>query len=250
MTPASFVRGQGSRRIRVVTGRVIIGKLTPLHEPERLPILESLRASPMHFRCSGLTGKLRWLVVQPPASGTSWLSLTSDPLPIAAAYEWAVLPHCGAVVLFSGTVRDHALDEHGVLRDQVESLTYEAYDEQVVPRFQAIEVELRQRWPDTGRVVLMHRTGTLSLGESYIGVGVGRSADSVVTVVIGLVALALIIVIGLMAYSRRPRQDAGLTSFRRHIDALSPESRREVMDRVRPSNNGNKSDVESQEPTD
>ena len=99
--------------------------------------------------------------MQPPASGNSWLSLTSDPLPIAAAYEWAVLPECGAVVLFSGTVRDHAVDEQGVLRDHVESLTYEAYDSQVVPRFEAIEAELRQRWPETGRVVLIHRTGTL-----------------------------------------------------------------------------------------
>ena len=31
-----------------------------------------------------------------------------------------------------------------------------------------IEVELRQRWPETGRVVLMHRTGTLALGESSV----------------------------------------------------------------------------------
>jgi molybdopterin synthase catalytic subunit len=106
--------------------------------------------------------------VQPPASGNSWLSLTSDPLPITAAYEWAVLPHCGAVVLFSGTVRDHAVDDDGVLRDNVESLTYEAYDAQVVPRFEAIEVELRERWPDTGRVVLIHRVGSLALGESSV----------------------------------------------------------------------------------
>jgi len=106
--------------------------------------------------------------VQPPASGNSWLSLTSDPLPIAAAYEWAVLPECGAVVLFSGTVRDHALDEQGVLRDHVESLTYEAYESQVVPRFEAIDVELRQRWPETGRVVVIHRIGTLQLGESSV----------------------------------------------------------------------------------
>jgi molybdopterin synthase catalytic subunit len=108
------------------------------------------------------------MVVQPPASGNSWLSLGSDPLPIAAAYEWAVLPNCGAVVLFSGTVRDHALDQHGVLRDHVESLTYEAYEEQVVPRLESIEVELRHRWPDSGRVVLMHRVGTLALGESSV----------------------------------------------------------------------------------
>jgi len=55
-----------------------------------------------------------------------------------------------------------------------------------------------------------------------------------VTTVIVIAAAALLLVIGVIAYSRRPRQDAGLTSFRRHIDALSPESRREVMDRVRP----------------
>ena len=106
--------------------------------------------------------------MQPPASGNSWLSLTNEPLPIAAAYEWAVLPRCGAVVLFSGTVRDHAVDEQGVLRDHVESLTYEAYESQVVPRFEAIDVELRQRWPETGRVVLIHRTGGLALGESSV----------------------------------------------------------------------------------
>ena len=115
-----------------------------------------------------LRGKLRWLVVQPPASGNSWLSLTDDVLPIASAYEWAVLPNCGAVVLFSGTVRDHAVDEQGALREGVESLTYEAYESQVVPRFEAIETELRQRWPKTGRLVVMHRTGLLELGESSV----------------------------------------------------------------------------------
>ena len=72
------------------------------------------------------------------------------------------------MVLFSGTVRDHAVDEQGVLRDHVESLTYEAYESQVVPRFEAIDAELRQRWPETGRVVLIHRTGSLALGESSV----------------------------------------------------------------------------------
>jgi hypothetical protein len=74
-----------------------------------------------------------------------------------------------------------------------------------------------------------------------------------VTAVIAVVAVVLLIVIGLIAYTRRPRQDAGLTSFRRHIDALSPESRREVMDRVRPSeqNNGDSEpNPDPQQPTD
>jgi len=56
-----------------------------------------------------------------------------------------------------------------------------------------------------------------------------------VTAVIAIAAAVLLLVIGIIAYMRRPRQDSGLTSFRRHIDALSPESRREVMDRVRPT---------------
>ncbi len=72
------------------------------------------------------------------------------------------------------------------------------------------------------------------------------------TVVIAVAAVVLLLVIGLIAYSRRPRQDAGLTSFRRHIDALSPESRREMMDRVRPNqeSDDDRPSDSPQEPTD
>ncbi|MDO8392525.1 MAG: molybdenum cofactor biosynthesis protein MoaE [Actinomycetota bacterium] len=106
--------------------------------------------------------------MQPPATGNSWLGLTDQVMPIAAAYEWCVLPACGAVVLFSGTVRDHAVDDQGTLRHDVQHLTYEAYEQQVVPSFEKIDAELRHRWPDTGRVVLLHRTGRLELGESSV----------------------------------------------------------------------------------
>lgn len=102
-----------------------------------------------------------------PSSGDSWLGLTADALPVGEIYEWCLLPSCGAVVLFSGTVRDHAVDA-GVVRTDVVSLTYEAYDEQVVPTFQRIEDELRSRWPSTGRVALLHRTGRLGLTESSV----------------------------------------------------------------------------------
>ena len=98
-----------------------------------------------------------------PRHGDDWLGLTEHALPIDAAYEWAVRPDCGAVVLFSGTVRDHAEGREGV-----EYLTYEAYDEQVVPRMQSIVDEARFRWPMVGRLVLLHRTGRIELGASSV----------------------------------------------------------------------------------
>ncbi|MEZ5251093.1 MAG: hypothetical protein R2713_18295 [Ilumatobacteraceae bacterium] len=37
----------------------------------------------------------------------------------------------------------------------------------------------------------------------------------------------------ILGLRHRTRQDDGVQSFRRHIDALSPEARREVADRAR-----------------
>jgi len=101
--------------------------------------------------------------VEAPGDRDDWFALTPEELPVNAAYEWAVRPDCGAVVLFSGTVRDHAEGRTGV-----EHLTYEAYEEQVVERFAAIAAELRHRWPDTGRVALLHRIGRLEVGASSV----------------------------------------------------------------------------------
>ena len=101
--------------------------------------------------------------VHPPADGENWLGLTDAELPIGAIYEWCVRPDCGAVVLFSGIVRDHAEG-----RTDVEYLDYEAYDEMVVPKLEAIVAEARTRWPDVGRIALVHRTGRLGLGESSV----------------------------------------------------------------------------------
>ena len=99
-------------------------------------------------------------VTLPPTSGDDWVGLTSEELPVAEAAVWSRLPSCGAQVVFCGTVRDHADG-----RDDVIALHYEAYDEQVTPRLVALAKELRARWPGTGRVVLLHRTGELALTE-------------------------------------------------------------------------------------
>jgi molybdopterin synthase catalytic subunit len=69
--------------------------------------------------------------------------------------------------VFVGTARDHAGDRTGV-----ERLTYEAYEEQAVPRLAAVADEVRRRWPVVGRVALLHRTGELELGEAAVVVAV------------------------------------------------------------------------------
>lgn len=96
----------------------------------------------------------------PDFGADDWLGLFNDPLPVADALQWAFRPDCGGVVLFCGVVRNH-----GEGRSNVTELTYEAYDEEVEPRLASIAAEARRRWPDVGRLAVLHRVGTLAVGE-------------------------------------------------------------------------------------
>ena len=106
-------------------------------------------------------------VLAPPASGDTWLGLSSDPLPSTEVADWAVMPGCGAVVQFSGTARDHSDDRPGV-----DLLEYEAYEEVVEPRLAAIASEMRQRWEDLGRIAVLHRVGSVAVGDPAVVVAV------------------------------------------------------------------------------
>ena len=101
--------------------------------------------------------------VNAPADGEDWVGLSNDALPVEKALNWAHRPDCGAVVLFSGVARDHSAERTGVDR-----LEYEAYESQVSPRLQALADEARRRWPDIGRLVMLHRVGELVVGESAV----------------------------------------------------------------------------------
>ena len=96
-------------------------------------------------------------------SSNDWVALTDRTLDVGVAYEWALHPSCGAVVVFSGTVRDHADG-----RDDVTHLTYEAYEDKAIARMAEIIVEARRQWPAIVRVAMLHRVGRLSLLESSV----------------------------------------------------------------------------------
>lgn len=98
-----------------------------------------------------------------PQHGSDWLGLSNEPLSPDAARTFVEHLSCGAVVLFTGNVRDHSDG-----RPRVTALEYEAYEEEVEVRLAAIAAEARCRWPDVVRLALLHRVGRLQVGECSV----------------------------------------------------------------------------------
>ena len=96
-------------------------------------------------------------------------SVTVGPGPIDPAALIANVSgaQCGAVVLFLGTVRDHSEGKVGVTH-----LEYEAYDDVVETKIDEIVAEARSKW-DLESVAVIHRVGSLQVGEISVAVAVG-----------------------------------------------------------------------------
>jgi molybdopterin synthase catalytic subunit len=90
-----------------------------------------------------------------------------DPIHAETLLAEVSAPQCGAVMLFLGTVRDHS---HG--KDGVTHLEYEAYDGVVEEKIAEIVAEAREKW-EIEKVMVMHRVGSLTVGEASVGVAVG-----------------------------------------------------------------------------
>lgn len=101
--------------------------------------------------------------MKPPEAADVWVGLSESSLPLDQVLSWVGRPDCGGTVLFSGTARDHSEGRPGVT-----VLEYEAYEQQVAPRLEALIDEARARWPDIGRVALLHRVGRVEIGESAV----------------------------------------------------------------------------------
>ncbi|YCI80538.1 molybdopterin synthase catalytic subunit MoaE [Enterobacteriaceae bacterium] len=88
------------------------------------------------------------------------------PLSVGDEYAWlAACEEDGAVVTFTGKVRNHNLG------DNVTALTLEHYPGMTEKALAEIVAEARARWPLT-RVTLIHRVGELKSGEEIVFVGV------------------------------------------------------------------------------
>ncbi len=93
------------------------------------------------------------------------IRLTRDAIDYHALTDAVRRPHCGAVALFLGTVRDLTGDFVTAF------LEYEAYADMAEKKLAEIEADVRRRWP-VGEVAIVHRLGRLEVSEVSVAVAV------------------------------------------------------------------------------
>jgi molybdopterin synthase catalytic subunit len=99
---------------------------------------------------------------------TPFTAIVQDPIDPADVLARVGGPSDGAILLFLGTVRDHA-DGRGV-----NGMRYEAYASMAEDVLAAIAREAAQRL-GTDRVAVVHRVGELDLGEVSVAIAVSSA---------------------------------------------------------------------------
>ena len=109
------------------------------------------------------------------ASTSDWILVTENPVSSEELSTWVTRPNCGAVVTFSGIVRDHS-----PLRHNVRALEYETSTELAEQRLRDVVDEARRRWPALEAVAVHHRVGRVELSETTVVVAVSSAHRDVV----------------------------------------------------------------------
>ncbi len=101
------------------------------------------------------------------------VTLTIEPIDVTTALSYLQSEQAGAIDLFLGVVRDNTQER------PVDRLEYEAYDRMAISEMQKIADEAQQQWPIL-RYAIIHRKGTLQIGEMavLIGVATAHRADA------------------------------------------------------------------------
>jgi molybdopterin synthase catalytic subunit len=104
-------------------------------------------------------------LIPPVAGGETLFNVTDEPIDLAAVAASVAHDGAGAVVTFSGTVRDNARGR------TVRLLEYEAYPEAAEKMLARIGDEIAERWEVNG-VAITHRVGRLQVGEASVAIAV------------------------------------------------------------------------------
>lgn len=102
------------------------------------------------------------------------VSVSDTAIDATELLDFVADPAAGCTVLFTGTVRNNSPG-----RDGVSKLEYEAYGGVAEMKISEIVAEAFERWPLI-KVAAVHRTGSLSIGESAVMVAVscGHRTDA------------------------------------------------------------------------
>ena len=113
-------------------------------------------------------------VLVPPVSGGEikeagrLFRVTTEPLDPRETEAVVTSPDTGAVVTFTGAVRDHARGQ------SVTALDYEAYAPAAEKMLARIGNEIRERW-GLERIAIVHRTGLLTVGEASVVISISSA---------------------------------------------------------------------------
>jgi molybdopterin synthase catalytic subunit len=100
------------------------------------------------------------------SSGTERIiALSEEPIDVEALVGGVRTEAHGGVVTFLGTTRETSPDDPR----PVSALEYEAYPAMAVAEMEAIATEAQERYGPLG-IALVHRTGTVALGEPSVAV--------------------------------------------------------------------------------
>lgn len=93
------------------------------------------------------------------------IRVTTEPISAEAVAATVSRSSSGAVVTFSGVVRDNARGR------RTQYLEYEAYPEMAESEMRRIAEEARRRWP-IDAIAIVHRIGRLEIGEASVVIAV------------------------------------------------------------------------------
>jgi molybdopterin synthase catalytic subunit len=108
------------------------------------------------------------IAVIPPVSGGDHFRVHEAVLDAAAIAERVEHPGAGAVITFTGVVRDNARGR------AVQALEYEAYPAAAEQQLASIGEEMRARWDLLG-IAIEHRFGLLQIGEASVVIAVSSA---------------------------------------------------------------------------
>ena len=91
--------------------------------------------------------------------------ITRKTIDLNALYNCVAFPGAGAILLFSGVVRDNSKGK------SVKHLEYEAYPEMAEQSMRDIIAEIHERWAEV-RVAMTHRIGKIKIGDSSLIIAV------------------------------------------------------------------------------